>query len=1006
MNRTQREAGAARCLSVIVAVGLGLALGGCDDKLGIGTTPTIRVSPTTVSFGSVAIGDEEPKTITITNIGGGELTVSALELTPTSSSDFVFEPPALPRKLQRNQSMTFEVIYRPQNVGADTGRIIVRSSDRANPAVNVDLRTLDIGPSILVEPDPLDFGVVERGMTKTLSATILNEGFAPLIIDNMTTVSGSDFAVTSPTTFPLTIEPGESAPMSATYTPSGCAPDIEVIEIYSNDANRNPYQLGVKGQPPGPAISATPTAVNFGATDLGTTATKVVTLKSVGTAALRVSAIFTGAGSDTAFSIQMPPTTPASLNANQTLDVTVAFRPSMAGFARGALVVSSDDCDKPQYQIPLEGIGTEGPAALIQVSPSTINFGNVAQGTMSERQMTVTSIGQLPLQVSGVSLAMGTPSTFSLPQTAGFTLPACTGTPCPSQNVTVRFAPTAVGAAMGTAVVASNAANEPRAQVGLQGTGTMGATCSLRVTPGTLNFGDVAINTTRDLSVTLQNNGSGSCTFTSATLLNLLPPFVPTFRIQSAPAASTLIGPGQSRQVTVRIAPTATNELLYGLLTVNWTDPQNPGANPGAVNVNLTARSVEARIAAIPGRVDFGLVTVGCASPVTTVRVFNAGSAPLTINAVRLQNNPSRFRIVQAPSPGTIIGGAASNPQSVDVRVQYVPNAVGASMDTLIIESSDPARPMLPVPLLGQGTNIVDVVDKFLQPTEPKVDILFVIDNSGSMSEEQRNLRTNFTAFANFARSLNVSYQIGVVTTDNAKLRGNPKIIRSSDADPVAAFGRNANVGDSGDGTERGLEMAYQALSEPLISADNVGFLRNDASLEIIMVSDEEDQSPATLDFYTTFYFSIKGARNTNLLHVSSIAGDVPGGCNSNNGSAEAGQRYKEVANRTAGVFGSICDASFATTLQAIGNRAFGQRSQFFLTRQPDRAQPFTVRSYTNEAACDADSANTGGTVVAENPNSGYTYDAMSNSIIFAPQATPPRGTCLKVKYKAACIAP
>ena len=56
--------------------------------------------------------------------------------------------------------------------------------------------------------------------------------------------------------------------------------------------------------------------------------------------------------------------------------------------------------------------------------------------------------------------------------------------------------------------------------------------------------------------------------------------------------------------------------------------------------------------------------------------------------------------------------------------------------------------------------------------------------------------------------------------------------------------------------------------------------------------------------------------------------------------------------------------------------------------------------------ACDADTAYTGGTVVAENPNSGYTYDAMSNSIIFSAQATPPRGTCLKVKYKAGCIAP
>ena len=58
------------------------------------------------------------------------------------------------------------------------------------------------------------------------------------------------------------------------------------------------------------------------------------------------------------------------------MTITVAYRAMQAGFARGALVVSSDDCDKPQFQIPLDAIGTEGPAALVQVSPARLNFGS------------------------------------------------------------------------------------------------------------------------------------------------------------------------------------------------------------------------------------------------------------------------------------------------------------------------------------------------------------------------------------------------------------------------------------------------------------------------------------------------------------------------------------------------------------------------------------------------------------------------------------------------------
>jgi hypothetical protein len=52
------------------------------------------------------------------------------------------------------------------------------------------------------------------------------------------------------------------------------------------------------------------------------------------------------------------------------------------------------------------------------------------------------------------------------------------------------------------------------------------------------------------------------------------------------------------------------------------------------------------------------------------------------------------------------------------------------------------------------------------------VDILFVIDNSGSMSEEQRTLAANFESFIGVLEQplVDASYRIGITTTDN----GNP----------------------------------------------------------------------------------------------------------------------------------------------------------------------------------------------------------------------------------------
>lgn len=990
-----RRRAAEVCLLALIA----LASAGCDDKLGVGTTPRIRVVPTSHAFGSVAVGQEEPVRVTVTNIGGGDLNVTSVQLTSTSSTDFALDPVTVPRKLRTNQSFTFDVVYRPVDVGADSGRVVIRSDDPASPSTNVELTTLDIGPRITVEPDTLDFGTVERGMTSSLSATIKNDGFADLIVDSLSTVPGSDFSVTAPTTVPFTLAPGATKQFTVAFTPTGCAAREEAVQIFSNDPNQSPFNVTVRGRPPGPAIGSTPTTVSFGAVNLGSSATQTVSLKNLGTAPLSISSVFTGIGTDPAFTITAP-TTPAVLTASQTVDVTVAYHAAAAGYARGNLVVSSDDCEKPMYQIPLEAIGTEGPAALIQVSPSTLNFGNIAAGVFLEKTFTVTSIGSLPLTVSGVALAAGTTSEFSVVSgAAGFSLAACTQSPCPSQTVTARYSPTNTGADTGAMVVSSNAANTPTANVTLNGNGTAGATCVLRAAPQNLNFGDVALGSFKDLPITLTNGGTGNCTYD----VSALSPFANLggYGVQSQPGHNNVIGPGQTRQVVVRLAPPALNDLLFAFLFVKWNDPNQANA-AGQATVTLIGRSVEAKIGVVPGRVDFGVITIGCASPVTSVKVYNTGSAVLTLSSIRLENSPSRFQIIQAPSAGTAVQGGAF----AEVKLRYVPNASAANTDTLLIDSNDRARPTLRVPLTGTGTAIIDVVDKFVQATEPRVDILFMVDNSGSMSEEQTNLQNNFRAFAQFAQSLHVSYQIGVVTTDTGKLQGNPKIIRSTDADPVGEFGRNTRVGTNGDGVERGLEMAYQALSEPFVSADNAGFLRPDASLEIIALSDENDQSSGSIDFYTTYYLSIKGARNTNLFRFSAIVGDVPNGCQSANGAAETGSRYKDVVDRTGGVLGSICDASFANTLQAIGNRAFGQRAQFFLTRGPDLTQPLTVRSYSSESACDADPSGTTGTLVPQNPNTGYTYDAASNSIIFGASAVPPRGTCLKVKYKAACIAP
>lgn len=181
-------------------------------------------------------------------------------------------------------------------------------------------------------------------------------------------------------------------------------------------------------------------------------------------------------------------------------------------------------------------------------------------------------------------------------------------------------------------------------------------------------------------------------------------------------------------------------------------------------------------------------------------------------------------------------------------------------------------------------------VDVFQQEIRRKVDILLVVDNSCSMIDEQQKLAGNFDNFIAQFLEAEVDYQIGVVTTDMenpeqaGKLQGDTKIIASSM--PVdearALFQENVKVCATGSGFEMGLAAAAAAFTDADAIAHNAGFLRDDASLSVVFVSDEEDDSPRPVDHYLDQLKGLKGAagyRDDGLINLSSVVGDPPSGC-------------------------------------------------------------------------------------------------------------------------------
>ncbi|GEM_PF-1794375 len=181
--------------------------------------------------------------------------------------------------------------------------------------------------------------------------------------------------------------------------------------------------------------------------------------------------------------------------------------------------------------------------------------------------------------------------------------------------------------------------------------------------------------------------------------------------------------------------------------------------------------------------------------------------------------------------------------------------------------------------------------DVFVQELRRKVDVLLVVDNSCSMIDEQQKLAANFDNFIAQFLNAEVNYQIGVTTTDmsdptqSGRLVGDTKIITAEIPIDEARilFQDNVKVCSQGSGFERGLAAAEAALTTHMDEGGaNVGFLRDDAALSVVIVSDEDDLSAKPVGEYLTTIKGVKGAagyRDDTLVNISAVVGDPPAGC-------------------------------------------------------------------------------------------------------------------------------
>src|ERR1700733_3026369 len=211
-------------------------------------------------------------------------------------------------------------------------------------------------------------------------------------------------------------------------------------------------------------------------------------------------------------------------------------------------------------------------------------------------------------------------------------------------------------------------------------------TPELTVSPSSLSFGSVTVNSSATQSFTLTSSGTAAVTVNSASITGS------GFSIVGGSLPATL-SPNQTLTLTVQFAPTASGSVT-GRLTIS----SNSARNTPRVSLSGTgaAATTTPQLSFSASTLSFSSVAVN-SSATQPLTLTSSGTAAVTVNSASVSG--TGFSLVTASLPTTLNPG-----QSLTVLVQFAPTASGSDTGSLTISSNSASGSTITVSLSGTGT--------------------------------------------------------------------------------------------------------------------------------------------------------------------------------------------------------------------------------------------------------------------------------------------------------------
>ncbi len=1010
-----------------------LAAAGCngDGGFSLGAEASLDINPTSLEFGDVARGESALRVVTLRHVGReGIIHLDPVELlggSPDLSIDLIESVHLAP-----GQETRIRVKYTSGDDAPDKGELLIGLNIGATPEVRIPVTTPGQRGRLLAVPSTVDFGVVQAGAPKKVTVGITNVGTAPATLTGFlgNGPEAADFSLAIPAG--TVVNPGERVDVEATYAPVGGGSDKATLQI-TTDRPDVFVELPVQGEEQTPILVVSPSIVQLGWVEPGGSHIVTVKMRNEGNIALTVDSVALLDQVPSLVLANVPPL-PLELEPEQEVKFGVFFAPleelPQTGQPIGRIVIGSTD----EAHNPLERLiyGAAGVPGVLVNPPDVVDFAFVAEGYKARRSVTVLNVGKAKVTVTDALLQNPTSGEFGLANPE--LLPAELK---PGETVALELtfenSKGDSGTEFAQLLIHTTDALVKEYPLDVVARRSERATCEPAFVPSIVAMGAHAAGTAVTRAISIVNFGAGNCEYRSWELIGcdkvqqavrhrfVCDPQQPgsAFDVVDAPAPGEKLGPGDSLHFGVRFtAPPVFNKLLgrdqyFAKQTALMYDPNRDlpklVAPPGGwgKGYNLSAASAEPLLAVDPPRLDFGLVRSDCESAAQVVTITNLGPLEATVTGVSSPNCAGEMVIKNLPALPFKVGGY----ERAYIEVAFAPKTDAETQCELDITTDAANLPQATVGLVGKVVTVDHFVDNFVQQPTPRVDVLFVIDDSFSMADKQLLVSKELPKLVDIAATWGQDFHLAVTTTDDVTVRGQfkgtpPYTTAGGDLDLFAEF---MLVGVTGHYEEKGLEGGWLAVSGSNVSEtaiacvdkpnacpqgfrciDNLcrgvnwGFLRPDADLVIIIVSDEEDSSPQTPLWYVSHFAGLKAPQSGYGVKMHAVV-TTPEGCMGAT-FGTAGLRYIEAVKAFQGHVASICATDFASEFEQIGDKTFGLKDQFLPSLPVDAA---TLEVRVNGQACAA----------------GWTWNPNTQAVVFDREGPcfPPFDATVDIEYDVRC---